>query len=601
MEDKIMRYAKRFLIALAVLFLCLTGCDKKDPEPVEPVDPVEELTPAEISEKAMENFQKKLEEGHYTLEFKDHVKINVVSKDFVWFDYKDGAHNPFAAMSVNNEAFQGFLVNDELRNIAYLGEGQALDMASSRLPNYWFEITGGNIFDVFYNQTDKPLEFISKDETVKNSLLASMGYGDMALMRMEDVYLEMDAMDPKVVTIKSVIQDDEVARYFFDDVDAVLTFDEAEGNTLVENWMKEPVYPEARTAWTPGDHLIMNSVLMCGYDEDALPFPDFASYALTIDPDYLMTDQVIIRDPHATEENAKNYVELLKKDGFTETTDKDGDTVYRKLLREEYSAYEDVFVGYNNGVDIIAELYYDSPKYDTLSDLNAAITKLGYLPLPETENFTAIHAEDIASKTIESWLYFFDYKAVIDVTAEYKDHDEADKYMSDYLQSLLDAGFTPVYEGGDEEPSYYDSPDGTYDFRYVVKDDSTVVMRYKADKYVEEDEAEKLIEEAGFAAIDLNAPASCRDLRRFYQVRNGLDFKLYLSLYQTFANTAEAEAFLDAYEAKLNEAGFERRPSGDTASRKSVTIYNEEKGLTMGVDLFPGDTKAQINIEFIAE
>ena len=34
-----MKYAKRFLIALAVLFLCLTGCDKKTPDPVEPVDP----------------------------------------------------------------------------------------------------------------------------------------------------------------------------------------------------------------------------------------------------------------------------------------------------------------------------------------------------------------------------------------------------------------------------------------------------------------------------------------------------------------------------------------------------------------------------------
>lgn len=42
-----------------------------------------------------------------------------------------------------------------------------------------------------------------------------VGYGQIAMNYMEEVYLTFDKEDPKVAHITAVVNDDEVARYYF--------------------------------------------------------------------------------------------------------------------------------------------------------------------------------------------------------------------------------------------------------------------------------------------------------------------------------------------------------------------------------------------------
>ena len=68
------------------------------------------------------------------------------------------------------------------------------------------------------------------------------------------------------------------------DVDILITFGEAESDPRAEAWMKDPdrAYPEARTEWGT-DEIHLNAVFLPGYGLTAVPFPDFATYAFTLD------------------------------------------------------------------------------------------------------------------------------------------------------------------------------------------------------------------------------------------------------------------------------------------------------------------------------
>lgn len=92
--------------------------------------------------------------------------------------------------------------------------------------------------------------------------------------------------------------------------------------------MKSPVYPEAKTAWSDDDIFIFNSVFLQGYGEDVIPFPSFASYAMTNAGEHFVeNDEVTIRDSHASEQNIADYIETLKAAGFAEVKEADEEGV----------------------------------------------------------------------------------------------------------------------------------------------------------------------------------------------------------------------------------------------------------------------------------
>ena len=132
-------------------------------------------------------------------------------------------------------------------------------------------------------------------------------------------------------------------------------------------------------------------------------------------------------------------------------------------------------------------------------------------------------------------------------------------------------------------------------------DDDTVTLLYKAQHNIPAEEAETKIHALGFPEIDLSEPIVCRDLTLFRKMRYGLDEKGYFTVSQTYATVQEAEDFLSAYEAKLSAMGFDRVNPEVVGSLKQVAIYNEDKGMLVGIDFFEEDDGVLVNYDFEAE
>ena len=594
-----MKVCKKLFTALIPICMFLTACAKGEPEG-KTAEPDNGPSNAEISEQAMDNFLAGISEGNYTMDAGDYLKTYVYSKDLVWFDYGDELYRDFAAMGVNDEVFQGFLADGGLDDVRFLGEGHAIDAAASRLPNGWLDISEGNIYNLFYNQQDEPLTFVSYEDAVKQSLLTFAGYNSTALWLMEEVYLEMDNIEPETVHLKAVVNNDMVARIDYDDIDIVITLGAAEDNEAAEAWMKAPVYPAARHEWDETDEFILNSVFLPGYGREAVPFPAFASYAFMMDDEnFVAEDRVFMRDSHASEEDMADYIALLLKEGFS-AAEEDGRTVYRRMLRDDYICYSSIAVDYDNGVNLTAEKYYDFPVYEGLAEVNKVIVPHGFNELPASDVFGEAKGTDRAYEQTESWLYFFTYDTVMYVDMPCNDRDKAADYLKKYGEGLIDAGFHVKNEEG-EEPESYESENEFASFQYHFNDDDTVTLLFKVQKYIPADEAEAMIAQAGFPAIDLQEPIACRDLTRFEKFQYGLDLKAFITVSQTFADAAEAEAFLNDYEQKLNAAGFDRTSPTEAGTLKQVAIWNEDAGMLVGIDFFEQPDNTIVNFDFKAE
>lgn len=590
---------------IGVLSLLLSGCSGNTAPETNTETPHSEMSNAEISEQAMDNFLAKLSEGNYTMDAPGYLKTQVQSKDLITFDYQDDLHEDFVVMSVNNETFQGYPDGDKLNEVTFLGEGNALTAAENRLPNQWNGgMAQGNIYNLFYNDQEEPLTFVSYEDIVKDTMKSFVGYSDNAVRLMHEVYVVMDDIDPKTVHLKAEVDEDMVARVNYDDIDITLTFGNAEGNAAAEAWMKAPVYPEARTDWSDTDEFILNSVFLPPYGRDAVPFPRYAGYAFTIDQNSFFDEEVVrTRDSHATEQDMADYIALLLDEGFTEAkyTDEDGTehTCYRRALREDYNCYSQVEVSYDNGVNMTAEKYYECPVYEGLESINNEITKKGFAALPESDNFSNITARDIADEMTESWMYFFTYDNVLYVDMDFNDKAETETYLKAYHESLKENGFHPT-AADEEDEERYESEEGHNSFRYQFKDEDTVTLLFKAEKYISAEEAETMIKDAGFPEIDLKSPITARELKNFYKTRNDLDYSLYLTVSQEYETTAEAEEFLNKYEELLSAQGFERVNPEMAGSLKQTAIYNEEKDMLVGIDFFEQSGGVLVNFDFTA-
>ena len=617
---------KLIAILLVSALLCLlAACAGNETAPAEsdtgePASSGSETVPEEntesepdsevSSEKAMENFLSRVLEGNYVIDAGDFLRISVASNEQVVFDYGDDAHSDFAVMSLENEAFQAFLTEDGVENLFFVGEGQAVDAASSRLLNGWLdeEVSGGNIYNLFYNDVENPLRFSSHEDAVKSTLISFAGYSDSALRLMHDVYLTLDAEDPASVRLEAEVDDDIAARINYDDIDVTVTFGGAESDGRVEAWLQSPSYPEARTGWTDADVMILNSVFLPGYGEEAVPFPTFASYALLMDQEsFLINDEVSLRDARASEKDVADYAALLLKEGFEKVEETGADGVsrvfYRRLLREDYHVYSSISIEYRDGADLAARKYYEMPAYEGLAAINGVISGYGYPALPELPEGVAMQARDAADELTESWLYFFDYELNLYDEISFENNDQALAYIEAYEKAILDAGFVTVISDEESgEIDRYDSPNGFRSFRYHFEDDgATVTFLFKSERYIAEAEAEKLIRDAGFPPIDLTAGETCRDLTRFQKVQYGADYKKFLSVGESFDDAAAAESYMDAYAALLDEAGFLRVNPENVGGSKPIAFYNEDLRMLVGVDFITSDSGATINFDFRAE
>ena len=291
---------------------------------------------------------------------------------------------------------------------------------------------------------------------------------------------------------------------------------------------------------------------------------------------------------------------MLKQKGFEEATE-EGETYYRKMLRENTKCYSSIAVGYDNGMNITAKKYYDFPKYEGLDEINGQITANGYPALSETDVMTDITATDTRFEQTESWLYFYDYNINLYVYGKYEDQDKVTEYLDAYAAGLVNDGYSPVYVDGDEESEidHYRSEDESMTFRYHFEDDGeTVILLFKAEKCLTADETKAMLSEAGFPDIDLSAYVTGRDHTRFQKVMYGKTYDSAVSLSMKFAATEDAESYLDKLAAALEDDGFYRVPASEMGSSKSNGYTNEDKGIGVAFDLLPGDDGGESYIYF---
>ena len=572
----------------------------------EPSSDPEPVNNPEISEHAMDNFLAKLEAGNYVMDVAGFMKTTVCSEDLVLFDYEDDSmYRDFAVMSVNSEVFQGFFTSDGVRDVSFITEGKALDTAAMKLPTALLSdsVSQGNIYNVFYNDMEEPLKFVSHDANVQNLVRTFANYGDVALRYMHEVYLIMDAEDPTEVHIQVQVDDDEVARYYFDDIDVVITFGTADSDARAVSWMNSPVYPEARTEWDEVDLFVFDSVFLPGYGAQSVPFFENASYALTVDQESFVTDDAVyIRDGHATQQDLADYAALLKEKGFEEV-EVDGQTEYWLPIREETRCYSSITLEYDNGMNLTAKKAYDFPKYEGLDSINEQIKALRTPELPDPGDvLTNLNAIDRKAEQTESWLYFFDYGAVLYVTANYTDEQSVQDYLDSYCAILASSGFMPVFADKEEsEAEYLASADGSTNFRYHFEDDGeTVILLYKNEKYLSAGETQEIISGEGFPAIDLTGIyVSGRDHKKFQEVMYGRNYNAAISFETVFETEEAAGAFLDEYVVLLDDAGFLNGPGALIGSNKMTSYRDEEKGIGLAIDFYPSESgETRVYFEF---
>ena len=611
------------LLALLVLCCSCTGTkpgDQPSTEPEESVtDASESVTePAESSgeesepatepgepdpERAMDNFVRKLDECNYVVEPKDYVKTTAYSPEQIRFtdDADSDSSINVAFITRNGETFQVELGKDRPGTVQFVAPGNAPEALGEILPNNWMSAGEGNMFNLFYNNVDNPLEFTSKEESVKRTLLTLGGYSESALSVMGEVHMLLDAENPSAVHFTAELGS--VGMLHYEDLDLTLRFGVAESDPRVEAWLSDPYFPPTRTSWTQNDIDMMDIVFFRGYGKDTVPFPSFASYALIFDDKaYDVSRGLRISDAHGTEADLDAYKTLLLSKGYEEKAlqleDGSTVTVYRRLLREEYRSYAQLYPYFDNGFVLEGELYYDDPAFDGLEAISAEVQKNGFAALPETDTFTGWNAENSAASRSEGWAYFFDYDLYMPMMLSYTDQDAASAYLENYGKALLDLGFVSGYVPNDVG-GLFTARNGFTSFRYTFGEEGTVVLEFKSEKSLSPEELRNRMTEHGFPEVEFPGEVVCRDNTRYrYEVS---EFQgLFLLIYQEFETTEQAEAFLNALVPSLDEQGYLMMDPDKLSSQKAFLYFNEELAKYVAFDLIPEADSTSVNMEFVS-
>ena len=595
-----MKKAKILSLILAACLLLVCGPFAAIRAAGAEAEAVGEISP----DTAMENFVSKLTQGNYVIDAEGYLKTTVVSPEQVLFTHSaESMSDDYAFVTLEGETFEGVLDEDGLSDVIFVSNGSAVEALGALLPNGWITVSEGNMFNLFYNNVDNPLEFTSKEESVKLTLLSLGGYGQYALSQMEEVHMLLDAEDPGSVHFTAVINDNPVTRISYDDLDLTLVFGAGESDPRIDAWLAEPVYPPTRTDWTEDDVNMLDIVFFRDFGRDAVPFPAFASYAMNFDDHaYDEGNKVRITDAHGTEKDLKDYVKQLLSLGYKKAsvTLADGSSadVYRRVLREDYRCYVQLYPYYDDGFVLEGTLYYDNPVYDSLAEISDAVSAQGFPALEATDLFTGWHAVDTAASRSEGWAYFFDYDLYMQMTLGYTDREGALAYLQEYGEAMLEAGFAAAYAPG-EDSGKYDSANGFASFRYYFSDDDTVTLEFKKEKSLSPEEVMVLLAEHGLPAADIHGDIACRDQTRYHYVI-GQFRGLFLFLYQPFDSAGEAEAFLDDYTALLDEEGYLPMDPQKLGSQRQFLFFNEELAKYVAFDFFPGDDGATVNFEFVS-
>ena len=590
---------KKILYMLLAGFILIAGCGCQNSN--DGNNPVGDNSSSKTPdpERAMDNFVRKLDEGNYLIANEGKLSINAYSPEQVTFIY-DMQGVTYAFMTKDNETFNGYIQDDVMDDVSFYGPGTALENLSDILPNGWYEMSGGNMWELFYNNVDDPLEFTSYEDEVKLTLLHLAGYADMALSAMEEVHVRLDKEDPDNVQFTAKIGD--VAMIHYDDLDLTLQFGKGTSDANVEKWLKNPVYPPTRSGWTKEDLAQMDLVFMKGYAADTIPFPTFASYALIFDENaYRENTEILLKDAHGTEADLEGYIEQLKGFGYepaeVQTEDGTSVTVYRKLLREKYHAYAQVYPYFDNGFTLEGGMYYDNPSYEGLDSINKVLVEKGFAEMDETDLINNWKAVDSAGSRSEGWAYFFDYDLYMPIIQEYSDRDAVEAYLQNYGSKLKAIGYRDQYtQNGDS----FETEDSKKMFRYTFsEEDNTVLLEFKSENNYTPEQVKMMLSEHDIPEADIHGAIAVRNLAPYYH--EIAEFKgLYLTVYQPFKSNEEAEAFLDEYTERLVDLDYLPMDPSKINSYRQHLYYNLDLGKYVAFDYMPDDDEPQVYFEFVS-
>ena len=616
-------------LTAAFSFSAFFGCNQGEQAVTPDGDPYIRQ-PWEITDSAKGYLADKINAADYVVDAKagseDFLKTVVCSEDLVLFDYyEDALYSDFAIVTVNgNETFQTFFSENGLRNTQFWKNGKAVDLVkgTSKILNSlnpYGQVTKEDFDELFYNYPEDPLKLSSREEAVIEIMCQLCNVTGFARTNVREVILTLDAENPSEAVMTADVNGTEVK--------ATITFGNAVSDPRVDGWVNDPdrEYPAAQDGWLETedgeqiDRDIINSVFLLAGNErcvdeetDLIPFPEFASYAFTVNRDtFYVTESVELFDCRATVRDMQNYAWTLLRKGYVAVAEEDGDIYYRKLLRTHrgIDCYISVFLEYDGGVGVYAEKYYTESSYDDLDVINGRITAEANLPaLPESDNFVAVHADDITFSFTESVLGISDYDLTLYIDLRYEDEEEASEYIENYLKLC---GFPEAHIEGD----------GAF-FSSLTKSNGNVITEEVSVKYgffnstltviikhvtcIGAEELNGLLSVYGFPSVSAifgEYPSDCRRNALYQKYANNLVHEDNLEVSVQFDGASACEEFLENYIGSMRlgeeDTEWERLPAATARIDTSYEAgyYNAEKGILFCFR-FLGDSDSTLKMRF---
>ena len=557
----------------------------------------------------MENFVKNVDACNYTVTGED-FRISVCSKDLVIYEFNRSGYNDFAAMSVKNETynvdevFQAFIKNGELKNLQFVEYGNSIDACSSKLLalNYLTDLYGDNMFDAFYNVVDNDGTFVSYNSDLRYLMQKLGTYSEMISSSMEEVYLIIDDEEASGATLTAHVYN-AASRMDFD-ITYHIEFNNATSLDVVDEWMESPVYPTNPVDWSMEQAGAIDTLFNLYSTEEsckAVPFIDGASYALYLDSQSaLYYNEIIIYDAHATETIYNNYLAKLDTLGFVEATDEDGDPCYRLKLRDESKCYSQIYVEYEDGISVLAEIYYDFTKYTGLDTINPLIDGNGFVELENDTNLVSVKAYDATMAEEESYIYQSEYAMVLFVDMEFSDEASMEDYLDEYLEALEEAGYICNQSMFNVYP-YYTSEDTLNSIYYNMDYVNTLLQfKYIAEKKYTLTEINTKITAKGYDGLAFNTGLvnlTAKDGVKHELILNGKNYELYFEVKAIFDYYTSCDAFVDAYIDTLENSGFVRVSNAGLG--KPYQYKNNNTGLLFGFEVISSPYTTEMSVVMI--
>lgn len=580
------------------------------PVPPEPQPP----TPPEdpwyvISEKAMDNFLKKIQAGGYTM-VGDKQTTAVYDQNMVtWFFEQPSPYTDHVCLTVNGETFYAFIDYNlqSLEQMVFIDKKPAIAVddfgIAPYLPTYWLNksMSGGNIWSLWHNlDHDNPLHFsASKNSDLYATICYFCNYDAQELpSHMQDVYMDFDSEEVNVATIS--FKYNSGGTHELTDGKVVITFnEEVRKSDIAQAWVDDPdrTYPEEigdYGQWPSLYTLAINSVYSSnlGYSGvEPLPYDDFFSYATKVNKDTFMYDGYVeIHDYHAGENELDDYKSTLASNGF-EPTIGSSEMVWRSVntlrTKNEYKLYSVITLKLENGLVITGTKYYTHLTFAGRGEIYNHIHDIStkFVEFEDDENITSWNAEDYAFNQYESMEDLFDYDLFIYVTIEYNNIQTFKSYLDDLFASYVNAGFVKQKYSD----TYINEDTVSKSVVKLVSNSKGVAqLLFYNIKYVDPTTAANDVLGAGFPSISdkLSKITSVLEMKYYVKAIMGLDFDHYYSIGFQFSSNSELKTFVDTYISALLAAGFKKtteelrtcRYINDDATRTVVMDYNYGSG-----------------------